>query len=113
MNLIEGEIANGVFRSPNIDLGGLPTQHSGKVTLGFRSEDVDILPAGEMGNVSSSVYALELLGDATLIAVQAGRELINLKADKEYRAEIGSPVEARIRPGAWHLFDHASGARLD
>ncbi|OED41234.1 hypothetical protein AB833_10090 [Chromatiales bacterium (ex Bugula neritina AB1)] len=40
MNLIDGALENGVFRAENIVIAGLPQQHSIRVTLGFRAEDV-------------------------------------------------------------------------
>ncbi|MEL7181988.1 MAG: ATP-binding cassette domain-containing protein, partial [Pseudomonadota bacterium] len=63
MNLIDGEMANGTFTAQNMSVSGLPTQHSGPVTLGFRAEDASV--ATSQAEINSNVYSLELLGEAT------------------------------------------------
>ncbi|RJL22638.1 ABC transporter ATP-binding protein [Paracoccus siganidrum] len=110
MNLVEGELSNGVFTCRNMRIEGLADVARGKVTLGFRAEDVELVPSG--GQLEAPIYALELLGDASMIAVKAGGALVNLKAAKDYRAEIGTRVSARIPPAMCHLFDHGTGQRL-
>ncbi|MGR3578366.1 MAG: ABC transporter ATP-binding protein, partial [Sagittula sp.] len=60
MNLVEGTIENGTFSAENIRLSGLPQGHHGKVILGFRAEDVTLVPEG--GDIHAPIYALELLG---------------------------------------------------
>jgi multiple sugar transport system ATP-binding protein len=109
MNLMEGTLASGTFTGTNVRIQGLPTAYSGKVTLGFRAEDSTLAPAGQ---ISAPIYALELLGDATMVSVKAGGALVSIKAGKEFRAEIGAPVSATIPPGICHIFDHTSGERI-
>ena len=48
---------------------------------------------------------MELLGDATMIAVKAGVRMVAVKAHKEYRAEIGEQVSIRCQQEICHLFD--------
>lgn len=110
MNLVEGEISGGVFTARNIRIEGLPPLTEGKVTLGFRAEDIELVTQG--GQIDAPVYSLELLGDASMIAVEVGRELVNLKAGKDCRAPIGTPISARLLPELCHLFDHQTGQRL-
>ena len=55
---------------------------------------------------------MELLGDATMVALRAGGSLINVKAHKDFRTEIGAPMSVRIDPTLCHLFDHETGTRL-
>ena len=55
MNLIAGEIADGVFTAPGARIAGLPRKLSGAVTLGIRAEDLTIVgSAANRGSVSNS-----------------------------------------------------------
>ena len=110
MNLMDGEISGGTFTASNISISGLPTQHSGKVTLGFRAEDATVAESEAQAN--SKVYSLELLGEATMVTMRAGGTIISVKSGKEYRAEIGDQVSANIPAEICHLFDAESGERL-
>ena len=110
MNLMEGELQGGVFRGANVEIGGLPEAVSGKVTLGFRAEDAG--PAGA-GEITAPVYSIELLGDSTMVTVKAGGALVSVKTPKDFRAEIGEPFSAGVPAGHCHLFDQATGERLN
>ena len=110
MNLVEGQIENGIFTAENLQLAGLPVEHSGKVILGFRAEDVTLVEQG--GDIHAPIYALELLGEASMVAVRVGRELVNLKTAKDFRADIGTTVCATIPPETCHLFDIDTGQAL-
>ena len=110
MNLVEGDISGGVFRAPNICIAGLNANVSGKVTLGFRAEDVTL--AQEAGEISAPVYSMELLGDATLITLRSGPALVSAKLPRDYRAGIGDPVRFHVAARICHLFDHSNGMRI-
>ena len=110
MNLVDGEIANGVFTAQNIRIEGLQTGLGGRVTLGFRAEDCTLLDSG--GEIVAPVYALELLGEASLVAARVGGELVNMKAPKDFRTDIGAEVRAHVPSSVCHLFDIESGRRL-
>ncbi|MEM6310018.1 MAG: ABC transporter ATP-binding protein [Pseudomonadota bacterium] len=109
MNLMQGELKGGTFTGENVSISGL-NGPDGKITLGFRAEDAEVVESG--GNINAPAYTMELLGDATMVALRAGGELINVKAHKEYRAEIGAEISVKISPGICHLFEHESGARI-
>ena len=111
MNLVEGHLAPGVFTAANLRVEGLRTDLSGAVTLGFRAEDAS-LSAEDAAELSAPIYALELLGDATMFSVKAGGALVSVKAAKDFRAEIGDPVRARVPASVCHLFDAATGVRI-
>ena len=111
MNLLEGEMNDGVFTAEQIRIEGLPNGHSGPVTLGYRAEDARVAGNGS-AQVTAPIYSIELLGEATMVTVRAGGALASVKADKEYRAEIGDGVGFEIRPEICHLFDRNSGARI-
>ena len=110
MNLVEGELKDGVFTGEGVRVEGLPASASGNVTLGFRAEDAAIVPSG--GQIAAPMYSIELLGEATMITWRLGKSLVSIKTNKDYRAEIGDEVQASIPAEICHLFDTASGERL-
>ena len=110
MNLIDGDIADGVFRAEGVTIGGLQKDVKGPVTLGFRAEDASL--AGESGELAADVYSMELLGEATMASFRIGQKLVSIKSDKTYRASIGERIRAAIPAGICHLFDAKTGARL-
>ncbi|PRY94599.1 carbohydrate ABC transporter ATP-binding protein (CUT1 family) [Hasllibacter halocynthiae] len=109
MNLMQGTIRGGTFEGRNVRIPGL-TAPDGEATVGFRAEDAAIAPTS--AEIDAKVYTMELLGDATMIAVKAGGELVSVKAPKEYRAEIGAPVSISVPAAICHVFDGTSGRRV-
>ncbi len=111
MNLVDGDMADGVFRAPGIRVGGLDRSVAGPITLGFRAEDVT-MAAPESAEIAAPIYSVELLGDATLVTIRSGAALVAAKAGKTFRAEIGDPVGFRLDAQHCHLFDRGTGLRL-
>ncbi len=111
MNLVDGDIAGGVFSAPGIRVPGLDPALSGSVTMGFRAEDVAMAPPGE-AEIAATIYSVELLGDATLITFRSGTALVAAKAGKTFRAEIGDRVGFRLAAAHCHLFDRTTGLRI-
>jgi multiple sugar transport system ATP-binding protein len=109
MNLLKGAMKNGCFSGDNVEVSGFATA-DGPVTLGFRAEDASV--SEQAGAINAEVYTMELLGDATMIAVKAGGALVSVKASKDYRAKIGNRVSISVQKEICHLFDHSTGARI-
>ena len=109
MNLVEGQITNGKFVMSEVKVTGLNAP-DGATTLGFRAEDARVVEEG--GEIHSSIYALELLGDATMVTVRVQGTLISVRADKSYRAKIGDKVSISVPPQICHLFDTKTGERI-
>ena len=107
MNLIEGEISGGVFTAEHVQVSGLEAA-DGKVTLGFRAEDAQVVEGD--GEVSAPVFTMELLGEATMLTMRAGGALVSVKAAKDYRAEIGDLVSVSAPAAICHLFDSETGS---
>ena len=110
MNLIEGEIRNGVFETENTRVEGLNAP-DGKVTLGFRAEDAS-LAEGSSGQITAPIYTLELLGDATMVSVRIDHQLVAVKADKAFRAEIDDSVSINVPSDICHVFSSETGQRI-
>ena len=109
MNLIEGEIENGVFRAQNTEIPGFNAQ-DGKTTLGFRAEDASLEESE--GQINARIYTQELLGEATMVSVRVGGNLVSVKADKAFRSGIDQDVSFGILAKICHLFDTQTGARI-
>lgn len=110
MNLMDGTLSGGVFERDGVRIEGLPSHVNGKVTLGFRAEDAEVATDGSQ--LTAPIYSIELLGEATMISWRLGEQLVSIKTDKDYRAEIGTTVSARIPASICHLFDANSGERI-
>ena len=111
MNLVEGQIKKGCFSADNITVKGLKLK-DGPATLGFRAEDAKITNTPATAQITAPTYAMELLGDATMVTVIAGNALVAVKAHKEFRTEIGSEVHISVPEASCHLFDSQTGERL-
>ena len=112
MNLINGRVSKGVFSAENITVKGL-TLADGNVTLGFRAEDVKLTDTPAKAQIIAPTYAMELLGDATIVTVISGQSLVAVKAHKEFRTEIGREVCISVPGASCHLFDSQTGERLE
>ena len=111
MNLMDGTISAGTFSGDNVTISGLDAA-DGEVTLGFRAEDAGVTPSNETGQIVAPIYTIELLGDAVMLTVRAGGQLVSVKTTKEFRAEIGDMISFSVTPDICHIFDRASGERV-
>lgn len=109
MNLMSGQIRNGTFTGKNVEISGLNAP-DGDITLGFRAEDATL--SAQPAQINGPLYTIELLGDATMLTVRAGGEMVSIKAGKEFRAEIGDHVSFSVPAEICHLFDAETGERL-
>ena len=109
MNLVDGDINNGTFNTEGVAVAGLNAP-DGATTLGFRAEDAEVVNSG--GQINAPIYTMELLGEATMVSVRIGGALISVKADKNYRAEIGDVVSIKVPTEHCHLFDARTGERV-
>jgi multiple sugar transport system ATP-binding protein len=110
MNLISGTMEQGVFTAPGVRVDGLSAKHDGKVTLGVRPEDCTV--TADSGHLQGLVYGVEPTGDMTYLTVKAGDKLIEVKARRDYRADLNSDVSVGFDPKRIYLFDSSSGQRL-
>jgi multiple sugar transport system ATP-binding protein len=112
MNLIQGEVHNGTFTAENIRFSKINSPTNGRITLGYRAEDVTLSSDRAEAQITAPIYSVELLGDATMITVKAGGGLISAKADKDFRQQIGTAISLCIDPQHVHLFDYQSEQRI-
>jgi multiple sugar transport system ATP-binding protein len=109
MNVLSGDVADGVFGHPcgSVPLGR--SDHRGPVKLGFRPEHATMVDPGTAGALAAEVYVVEPLGNETLIALRLGDDLINLRADATVSPAVGSACGVLPATGHLHLFDVDSG----
>ena len=112
MNVLEGEVAGGVFThaTGSIALGADPVR--GPAQLGFRPEHAGMVAPGEPNTLRGEVYVVEPLGNETLITVALGAELVNLRAAAGVEPAIGAPVGLAPDRTHLHLFDATTGAAI-
>ena len=109
MNLIEGRVAGGVIEA----LGGRlelpsPAGDGREVICGVRPEHLRLAERG----IAAKVAVVEPTGSETHVVLRAGgRELTGLFRER-HGFRPGQEVVLAPDPGAVHLFDKATGARL-
>ncbi len=111
MNLVNGALERGIFVAQGIRVEDIDSTHSGQVILGFRPEDCSI--GGSAPQVTGEVFGVEPTGDITYLSLRTGDVLIEVKADRDYRAELGAAESVRIDSKRLFLFDATSGERLN
>ncbi len=111
MNIIHGTLQGDVFAS---DAGKIKVPVKGKVEkalLGFRPEDCSIAAAGK-GELAGQIFTNELIGDHTLVTVKTNKDMLAVKAPKEYRGKSGQTVGVALSKGGLYLFNAENGARV-
>jgi multiple sugar transport system ATP-binding protein len=106
MNLLECT-ANGRLEGPGWSLPnpGFGVEGDHAALLGVRSEDLSLERRDEAASLTGRVYAVEPLGDRTLVDIEVGGSRIVIKAAPTARFEIGEPVSAAVDLDRVHLFD--------
>jgi multiple sugar transport system ATP-binding protein len=112
MNLLPGDVTAGVFRAEGVSapLPGPAFDRAG-VVLGVRAEDLRVVAPGE-GQITGAVFAVEPLGDSTLVILKPGGRLVTARVDKSHRGAAGETVGLAIDPSRLYLFDKAGGLRI-
>jgi multiple sugar transport system ATP-binding protein len=111
MNFLQGALVDGAFACPE---GRFPTTVAAtraNVTAGLRPEDCAVTPPGE-GRLDARVYALELIGDHTLVTCRVGETLLTVKSDKSASWDMDAPVGIAFAEKAVFLFDTSTGERI-
>ncbi|WP_018238167.1 ABC transporter ATP-binding protein [Ensifer sp. BR816] len=114
MNLIPGEVKDGVFASAGLRVGGAGHVSIPRAVLGVRPEDVHVVnPEDPDVNLVAPIYSVELTGENTLVSLQLGGRLMTLRADKNFAGQIDQRVGTRIETDRMFLFDAETERRVD
>lgn len=111
MNLMKGELRQGRFEAGSVHVNGIEGV-DGSVILGVRPEDVTVAPAGQ-GDFDAPVYTVELTGESVQVTLDTGATRLVAKADRVWRAEMGTLVGVKINTKRLHLFNAGTGKRID
>ena len=84
---------------------GFAFQGDRPALLGVRSEDLSLEARDESAALDGRVYAVEPLGDRTLVDVEIGDQRIVIKAPPTASLQIGEQVRAAVDLDRIHLFD--------
>lgn len=77
--------------------------------LGIRPEDIALGPGG----MEAAIETVEYLGADTILACRAGGQRVLVRLAGQSALKAGARVGLTWAPAARHLFDKASGRRLD
>jgi multiple sugar transport system ATP-binding protein len=109
MNLIAGTAEGGTFTAAGV-AAPCPTTLTGPITLGIRPEDCHTgQPAGHL---SGEVYGLEPTGDCTYLTLRTGQSMFEVKAARDFRADLGATIMVAFDRERLYFFDSASGRRI-
>jgi multiple sugar transport system ATP-binding protein len=111
MNVVHGGLEGSNFMTRS---GKVEVPVSGKLEkaiLGVRPEDCAVV-ATSKGNLKAEIYAVELIGDHTLVTVQAGQDMLTVKAPKDFTGNTGEAVGISMSKERLFVFDAGSGARV-
>jgi multiple sugar transport system ATP-binding protein len=111
MNFLQGELVEGRFVHAGGQFATGSTESRKGVTAGLRAEDCRVTGPSE-GKIAARVYALELMGDHTLITCQLGEVIMTVKADKSAHYEMDEPIGVNFADPAVFLFDTETGVRI-
>ena len=88
---------------------GVTSTDARPVTLGVRPADLRLAPEG----LAARVELIEELGDSHIVIATLGSERVKLRTEPTSPLREGDRVQLGLTPDAAHLFDRATGARLN
>jgi multiple sugar transport system ATP-binding protein len=98
MNMVEGEIAEGGFRTAAGEIVPINGRSAHReAVLGFRSEDATVV-APDAGHLRGEVFACELTGNETMVTCRLPSGEAVVKMDKGFEVARDEPVGIRIEP---------------
>ncbi|ODT82613.1 MAG: sugar ABC transporter ATP-binding protein [Pelagibacterium sp. SCN 64-44] len=117
MNLIEGALDEpGIFVTSSgarIPVPGLAARSGAQFVLGVRPEHLELADAALADAIAGQVAVTEPTGSETQVTLRVGKTDILALFHSRLDVEPGQAIHVRIMPGKAHLFDKASGKRLD
>jgi multiple sugar transport system ATP-binding protein len=112
MNLLTGNVSEGLFRAAAGAIEVPPGTADGAVQLGFRPEAATLTePSGPDAQLQLPVYALEPLGNEMIVAFRVDGDLLNVRAPSGAPIAVGQSCGIRVPTGQLHFFDPQSGQR--
>lgn len=126
--VLEGAASVGRSRMalPRDVIAGLTEDDKGHITVGFRPESLDVVPAGTPDSFPVNVNIVEELGSDAFVYGEltnefgqaaevhsgAGDAQVIVRVDPRQVPGKGETIHVRIRPNEQHLFHAGSGERI-
>jgi len=111
MNVIHGSLEGSNFVSGGGDIAVPVSGRIAKAVLGARPEDCSIGAPGK-GAIAASIYAVELIGDHTLVTVETAGDMLTVKAPKDFTAKQGEAIGIVLSKEHLFVFDATTGLRI-
>ncbi len=112
MNVISGDVADGVFLRPSGNVAMPAAGHRGPAKLGFRPEHAELVERSTNGSLAGEIYVVEPLGNETLVTIKTGEALVNIRQPADFSMPIGAGCGVRPIARHLHLFDAETGVAL-
>jgi multiple sugar transport system ATP-binding protein len=111
MNVVHGSLEGTSFQTRGAKIEVPVSGRSDKAILGVRPEDCGVV-AAEKGQLVAEIYAVELIGDHTLVTVKAGQDMLTVKAPKDFTGNTGENIGITLVKDRLFVFDAGSGSRV-
>jgi multiple sugar transport system ATP-binding protein len=119
-------VGNARVTLPREAIAALTEDDKGAITVGFRPEDLDVVPAGTPDAIPVYVNIVEELGSdafvygsltddfgsAATVSSGAGDAQVIVRIDPRSVPDKGETVYVRVRPHVLHLFHSGNGERI-
>jgi multiple sugar transport system ATP-binding protein len=111
MNIVHGELQGDTFLAEGHKVNVPVKGKFDKAILGVRPEDCSVT-APNKGDVAGEIFTNELIGDHTLITVKTAKDMISVKAAKDYKGKTGEKIGVSFAKSGLFVFDGNGGARV-
>ena len=114
MNLVPCQVDDGRLAGDgwSLPMPAIAARPGRPLTLGVRPEDLSLDRRDAGASLPATVYAVEPLGDRTLVDVEVGSHLLRVKAPPRATYDAGEHVEIAVDLDRVHLFDAETEAAL-
>lgn len=111
MNFLRGPLVGGRLTGAGLEVPTATDASLEQAVVGVRPEDCRIAADGD-ATLEGRIYAVELIGDHTLITLDLGGPMLTVKGPKDFERADGGRLGVRFAPAATYVFDETSGARV-
>jgi multiple sugar transport system ATP-binding protein len=112
MNILSGEVANGTFQHRAGKVTMAASGHQGPAKLGFRPEHARLVESVAADSLAGEIYVIEPLGNETLVTVDLGDTLVNIRQPSDFSMPVGTRCGVEPAARHLHLFDVETGEAL-
>ena len=111
MNIIHGAQQGDTFLAFDAKIKTPVKGKLDKAILGVRPEDCAVTTAAK-GDIAGEIFTNELIGDHTLVTVKTQKDMISVKAPKDYRGKTGDKIGVAMAKAGLYVFDANGGVRV-